>query len=104
MLKELGTVLGFSWYFCSHIAVFHPTSTLQIDTEKENLIPTTPGKLTRRWTGSGALLERMAPSQAGDLDQGLSGFERERKLCELINHHRLRMAPFRRFRPWFDWF
>ena len=70
----------------------------------ENLIPTTPGKLTLRWTGSGALLERMAPSQVGDLDHGLIGFERERKLCELINHHRLRMAPFRRFRPWFDWF
>ena len=119
MLKELGTVLGFSWYFCSHIAVFHPTNTLQIDTEKGNclargflklafflqktmiltgpgkltcsrnfkidlffgnLISTTSGKLTLRWTGSGALLERMAPSQAGDLDHGLIGFERERKL------------------------
>ena len=38
MLKELGTVLGFSWYFCSHIAVFHPTNTLQIDTEKSNCL------------------------------------------------------------------
>ena len=39
-------------------------------------------------------MERMAPSQAGDLDHSLIGFVRERKLFELINQFRLRMASF----------
>ena len=36
----------------------------------------------------------MAPFHAGDLDQRVIGFQRVRKLFELINQFRLRMAPF----------